>query len=337
MKKILVLGGTGAMGRYLVPMLAEKGYYVDVVALDTMESDNPNINYRAADASDDAFITELMKNGYEAVVDFMIYYNIDDFKKRYKIFLDNTKHYIYLSTYRIYANEEVPITENSPRLLDASDDKELLASADYCIYKAQGEDVLKASGYNNWTIIRPAITYSTYRNQLVTIEAYDFLPRVFEGKTIILPEGAMDVQATMSWAGDVAKMIAALVLNEKAYTETYTVSTAEHHTWREVAEIYKELVGLKYHVVDNDTFLNVMFDGAIGSWRQLYYDRMFERVIDNSKILEIAGMKQEELMGLKEGLKLELAKIDRSKRWWSDVSQERMDRVGEYLKSIGIE
>ena len=30
MKKILVLGGTGAMGVYLVPKLIERGYAVDV-------------------------------------------------------------------------------------------------------------------------------------------------------------------------------------------------------------------------------------------------------------------------------------------------------------------
>jgi hypothetical protein len=34
---------------------------------------------------------------------------------------------------------------------------------------------------------------------------------------------------------------------------------------------------------------------------------MFDRIIDNSKILNIAGMKQSELMPLREGLKRELA------------------------------
>jgi len=76
---------------------------------------------------------------------------------------------------------------------------------------------------------------------------------------------------------------------------------------------------------------------CLSLWRQLHYDRMFDRVMDNSKILEIAQMKQEDLMPLKEGLRLELAKIDKNKRWWNDFSQEKMDRVDSYLKSIGIE
>ena len=42
-KKILVLGGTGAMGVYLVPELLRMGYRVDVVSLDDIKSDNPNL------------------------------------------------------------------------------------------------------------------------------------------------------------------------------------------------------------------------------------------------------------------------------------------------------
>lgn len=34
MKKVLVIGGTGAMGTYLVPKLVERGYKVDVIAND---------------------------------------------------------------------------------------------------------------------------------------------------------------------------------------------------------------------------------------------------------------------------------------------------------------
>ena len=38
MEKILVLGGTGAMGSYLVPELAEMGYLVDVVTIEDCKS-----------------------------------------------------------------------------------------------------------------------------------------------------------------------------------------------------------------------------------------------------------------------------------------------------------
>ena len=37
-KKVLVLGATGAMEVYLIPELLSRGYYVDAVSLDEMES-----------------------------------------------------------------------------------------------------------------------------------------------------------------------------------------------------------------------------------------------------------------------------------------------------------
>lgn len=184
-----------------------------------------------------------------------------------------------------------------------------ISSEDYSLYKARGEDVLKASGLDNWTTIRPAITYSKRRFQLVTLEADVVIERARHGKTVLLPRQAMDVQATMSWAGDVAKMISRLLFNNAAKRETYTVATAEHNPWRVVADYYNELIGLKYEEVDKEDYISFISpdkNSPYARW-QLEYDRMFDRIIDNSKILNIAGMKQSELMPLREGLKRELA------------------------------
>ena len=48
-KKILVIGGTGAMGVYLVPLLAEMGCLVDVPSLELPENSDPSIRYFKAD------------------------------------------------------------------------------------------------------------------------------------------------------------------------------------------------------------------------------------------------------------------------------------------------
>ena len=98
-KKILVLGGTGAMGTYLVPELVQMGYKADVVSLDERQSDN-NVTYIKANAMDDEYLKKLLQNGYDAVVDFMIY-SIPQFRNRYPLFMENTNHYIFLSSYRL--------------------------------------------------------------------------------------------------------------------------------------------------------------------------------------------------------------------------------------------
>lgn len=310
MEKVLVLGGTGAMGRYVVPELLSMGYSVDVVALGDMPPSEKNLKYIEANAMDDQCIEILLKNNYDAVVDFMSYY-VKRFEVRMPMFLNNTKHYIFLSSCRVFADDS-SITEKSARLLDVSKDGEYLAKSEkeYSLYKAIEENMLMESGYKNWTIVRPATTYSTGRAQLVTLEANSFVYRAINHKKVVLPYEAMECQATMSWGGDVGKMIARLVLNEAAYGEDYNVATSEHHKWKEIAEYYRELIGLEYELVDKETYLNCIADENLYPYAkyQLIYARMFNRVTDNSKILKITGMKQEELMPLKEGLKKELSK-----------------------------
>ena len=332
-KKVLVLGSSGAMGQHLVPLLAEMGYSVTAVSLDDEKPCSERVRCIKADAKDRATVEALLAQGYDGVVDFMVYWS-DDFKDVYKLFLDNTAHYIYFSTYRIYADEEHPIKETSPRLLEATTDEALRASNDYCIYKAKGEDLLLSSEYKNWTAVRPAITYSRMRYQLVTLEAPNTVARAKAGKAVVLPIEAKDKQATMSWAGDVAKMLARLLFNPAAYREIYSVTTSEHHTWGEIAEYYRELCGLRAVWVPKEDYIAILAGDdeqrTLLYRRQLEYDRLFDRIMDNSKILGVTGMKAEELMPLYDGLKYEISRYDES------VALKNNDAMDKYIEQKGI-
>ena len=331
-KKALLVGGSGALGTYLIPALLKMDFKVDVLCLEDIISNDPNLRYMNVDAKDVDVITEILKNEYNVVVDFMLYFSAEEFSKYYKLYLDNTDHYVFLSTYRIYA-DSFPITEESPRLLDVSTDQAFLNSGDYSIYKAQEEDMLRNSGYSNWTILRPAITYSKARFQLTILEMPVIIYRMLRGKTVVLPEQALDVQGTLSWAGDFATMVSRLILNPQAMKETYTVSTSEHHTWREIAEIYGEIGGLKYVGADTEDFLNIVNPGNIHTRQQLTHDRFFNRVVDNTKILNHTGMKQSELMPLKQGLRMEFFGVPRLGKWEDYGMNARMD---EYLEKHNI-
>ena len=330
-KKVLVLGGTGAMGQHLVPMLAKMGYGVDVVydRFEEMKTEAPNIRNIKADAMDWQFIDDILKNNYDGIVDFMIYMPNELVYKLPK-FLDNTGHYIYFSSYRIYANEEHPIRETSPRLWDVSEDRLLRLSDDYCIYKAKGEDLLHWTKKRNYTIVRPSITYSLMRYQLVTLEAHDTVGRAMTGRKALLPEQAKYVQGTMSWGGDAARMFSLLLFNEKALGETFTISTAEHHPWGEIAEYYNDICGLKVEWVDKEYFLQCIspFKYYQAARWQLDYDRLFDRIIDNSKVLAATGLKQTDLMPLYDGLKYEIGRCPKNIEWHPNP---RMDSMLEKL------
>ena len=96
-KKVLVLGATGAMGKYLVPELAAKGYSVDAVSLDEYDF-GCQVNLIKAQAKDFDFRTELLKNRYDGIVDFLTY-PTSELVLFLPELLELTEHYIYLSSY----------------------------------------------------------------------------------------------------------------------------------------------------------------------------------------------------------------------------------------------
>jgi nucleoside-diphosphate-sugar epimerase len=315
-KKVLVIGATGVMGQYLIPYLAEAGYTVDAVSLEEKQSQWPNVKYITANVKEQRVLKELLTANYDGIVDFMIYPTAE-LAYFPPLLLDHTGHYIYLSSYRIYDNKEHPVRETSPRLLDTADDIILRNSDDYSVYKARGENIVRTFPKDRWTIIRPAITYSFMRYQLVTLEAPNTVGRAFAGKKVAVPEQARDVQATMSWAGDVARMIERLLFNEKALGETFSVCTAEHHTWGEIADYYKDICGLDAVWIDKEDYLRLLNSDPYNfrpRW-QLECDRMFDRVMDNSKVLAATGLEQSGLIPLYDGLKKEIARCPKDHPW----------------------
>lgn len=315
------------MGVYTVPELLVAGYQVDVLSMDDWHMANQNVRYIQANGLDDKILKDLLEeNRYDAIIDFMLY-QTEVFARRLDLLLTHTSHYIFLSTYRVYSSVELPIRETSPRMLDIAKDEEYLSheGEEYSLYKARQEDLLQHSPYRNWTIVRPAITFSKLRYQLVTLEAHVLIRRAMEGKVVVLPESAMDVQATMSWAGDVAKLFARLVLNPKAYGETFSLCTGEHHTWREIAEYYREIIGLKYRTVDTQTYLNIRGLNGWSARYQLFYDRCLDRIMDNRKVLEVTGLTQEDMVPVKDALTRELANLPSDHSWPHSETYTRMD------------
>ena len=333
MKKVLVIGATGAMGRYLVPELINLNYDVTGVGLDEVAPWDCKASYVCGDAFDKSFLEELLKENFDGIVDFMNYGKYD-FSDYYKLFLENTDHYIFLSSCRVYDDKEQPIKETSPRLWDSTEDEELRASHDYCIYKAQSEDLLNASSYNNWSIVRPATTFSTMRLQLVTLEFKHCVARALMGKKVVLPIQAKDKPATLSWGGDVAKMIARILFKEEAKREAYNVCSAEHRTWGEIAEYYNKLIGLEAVWVDKEDYLKILSPELRTQIRwQLEYARLFRRITDNSKVLALTGLKQEDMMSMYDGLKLEISNIPKD---YVPVNGEVGIRMDEYLKEHNL-
>ena len=329
--RVLVLGGTGAMGSHLCRELVALGH--EVVCTTRRDRKPANgIAYAVGDAKQPSFLDWLLAERWGAVVDFMIW-STDEFRERCQAFLGAADQYVFTSSYRVYADSPV-LAEDSPRLLDVVDDPAYLATDEYALRKARCEDMLAASGADNWTIVRPAITYdgTNGRLQLGAHESSVWLWRALRGLPVPMPMEMLSRQTTMSYGGDVARMIALLVGNPAALGETFTVSGSDHMTWREVANIYRDIVPFDLLECELGEFI-----AARGGEYQIRYDRMLNRLVDNSKVLRVTGIDASSLRSMREGLMRELLVFVGAGKGFSarPGQQGRLDRLCCGMSSFG--
>lgn len=307
-KKVLLIAGGGTLGTYTAKELLRLGCYVDILCPENKEADNEKLCFHKGLGDEETLKTLFSKKHYDGIVNFIHYPDVEDYKPIHKLLSENTEHLIFLSSYRIYADEQHPITEDAPMLLDVSADKEFLEKEDYALSKAKAEYFLRnESGTTNWTAVRPVISFSQYRFDIVTINQHTVIEKANSGETMYLPIDTKNLTAALDWSGNSGKLIANLLFKPETYGQSYTISSAQNMTWGEVADIYTKLLGVKFEWVSTEEFIK-SGGTPYGEWA-LYYDRLYDRKIDNSKVLAATGLKSEDFKSIKEGLKIELDKL----------------------------
>lgn len=305
-KKVLLIAGGGTLGKYTAKELLSKGCTVDVICLEDYISDKPNLRFYKANA-DLNYLTEFLKaRYYDGIVNFIHYISVDAYKPVHKLLSSKTDQLIFLSSYRVYADLQHPITETAPMLADViKDNEEFLKTENYALPKARCEKYLREeSGTKNWTVVRPVISFSDKRFDLVTVSGREIIDAARSGKTVILPEAAKNLTAGLDWAGNSGKLIANLLFKKECFEETYTVSSSQNLTWCEVADIYTRLTGVKFRWTETEEYVNTGHGGYI-----LIYDRLYNRTVDNTKILKATGLNKDDFTSIEEGIKIELNNI----------------------------
>ena len=83
--------------------------------------------------------------------------------------------------------------------------------------------------------------------------------------------------------------------------------------------------------MDKEDYLAILSpEGTINVRWQLEYARLFRRITDNSKVLALTGLKQEDMMPMYDGLKLEIGNIPKDYVPEDTKIGLRMD---EYIKN----
>lgn len=284
---ILILGGTGAMGAHLIELLDSEDNKIFVTSRSKHEN-TERVTYIQGNARETSFLEKTLKKPWDVIIDFMNY-GTEEFRTRVDVMLNSTVQYIFLSSARVYSQTENLISENTPRLLDVSNDEEYLKTDEYALSKARQENILHNSGRENWTIIRPSITYSESRLQLGVLEKESWLFRALHGRSIIFSDDIADKLTTMTYGLDVARGISEITGNPKAYGEAFHITSTEAFRWQEILEVYLNVLekhlGFRPKIVMVKKSPNLKF----GKY-QVIYSRYFNRKFDNSKINEFVDV-----------------------------------------------
>jgi nucleoside-diphosphate-sugar epimerase len=283
MRKALLLGGTGAMGSSLSRQLTEAGWDVSVTSRSPRTSAE-GTRYLQGNATDHQFLTRLLSEQWELIVDFMVY-TTNQFETRCQQLLESTSHYVFLSSARVYADSAAPLTEESPRLLDTSSDQAYLSTDEYALSKARQENVLQDASRRNWTIIRPYITYARDRLQLGTLEKESWLYRALQGRSIVFPSALLDRVTTVTSGEDVAKAIVLLCGRIETQAQVFQITSSETKTWREILQTYISCLQQTLSLTPKTKFV-ALEDFERNSLRipQIQYDRMFNRAFNGGKL-----------------------------------------------------
>ena len=312
-KKVLLIAGGGTLGSYVSQELLRLGASVDVICLEDLTSDNPKLRFFKNMATYEFLQEHFSQNHYDGIVNFIHYSKVEDYKKIHPLLIKNTNHLIFLSSYRVYANEQHPITENAPRLTDVLKDEEFFQNETYAYPKALCEDYLTSERKGeNWTIVRPVISFSQRRLDLLMYSGSRVVNNAQSGEELVLPSMVKDYSAGLDWAGNSGKLIAHLLFKPEAIGEAFTVYSGHNLTWDNIAKIYEKLIGLKVKYTDEKEFLdyNAHSLSANQWWKWgWFYDRKFNRDIDCSKILSVTKLSQSDFTPIEDGIKIELKNL----------------------------
>ena len=309
-KRVLLIAGGGTLGTYVSEELLRLGAFVEVICPEEKTSNNERLLFHQSLATEELLSDLFSKKHYDGIVNFIHYSKVEDYKKIHPLLISNTDHLIFLSSYRVYADEQHPISENAPRLADVLADRDFFEREDYALPKARCEDYLRQEHAGEpWTIIRPVISFSDKRLDLLLYSGRDVLNYASQDKEMLMPNFVKNYSAGIDWAGNSGKLIANLLFKSDAIGEAFTVYSGHGLSWAEVAEKYSKLTGINIRWCSEEEYVSNTPKIIKNPW-MWKYDRRFNRDIDCSKILRVTGLSKEDFASVEEGIRRELEKIN---------------------------
>lgn len=241
--KILLIGGTGILSTDIRDLATNKGYDVYILnrGINKIKNTNDNVKTIISDIRNKEQARKDLQGFYfDVVVDF-ISFSIEELKNTLSIVDDKCYQFIFISSATVYrktaANEK--ITENM---------ETYNPDWAYAVQKIDCENHLKANyaaTNMKYTIVRPYVTYSDARIPFAVIpprSQWTLADRIINKRPVILWDGGQAI-CTLTYAKDFAAGVVGLFANEKAFNETFHITTDHTLTWAEALKYIGEALG----------------------------------------------------------------------------------------------
>ena len=251
---VLVIGGTRFVGHFLVWRLLGAGHRVTLLHRGvTPDAFGVRVERLHGDRTTPDFGRLLVGRRFDACVDFAAY-RAEDVRSAVEVLGGRVGHYVFISTGQVYlvregcprpAREEDYAGPLMPQPLEATEFNEW----DYGMGKRGCEDALteaaSRSGFPSTVLRIPMVNGE--RDHFRRVEGYVW--RMLDGGPLLLPGGGRE-PCRHVYGRDVARAIAGLLGNGKAFGQAYNLCNDETLPTRELLAALGRVVGVEPRLVE---------------------------------------------------------------------------------------
>jgi nucleoside-diphosphate-sugar epimerase len=281
-RTLLILGGTGIIGKDLCRAAVDAGHRVTVVSRGRNSSEggvrgHPQYEELVGDVNDpDGLREALGPRQFDAVVD-LLSFTPTQVERGLALFGGRCSQYVLISSATVYAagGPESPIVESTAKTT---------TPWDYPAMKIASEAAFRAACARidqSFTIVRPYITYSDQRVAFGAWETRAILDRLAAERPIVIGQEVGQTLTSLTHSRDLARGIVALLGNPRAINEDFHIASEEQVTWASVHEVAAEIMGKRLSLIEvPDSRIVEAFPELAGK----ISDRRLPRVFDNGKL-----------------------------------------------------
>jgi nucleoside-diphosphate-sugar epimerase len=279
--KALIIGGTGVISSYVVPLALEKGW--ELTLCNRGKSGEGHCETLLCDAHDPAALAAALNGrSFDVVADF-IGFTPEQVRDKIRVFEGRTAQYLYISstaTYErpvrsLFANESTP--QKNPFWQYARD-------------KIACEGILTEAWRERdfpMAIVRPAHTYGGFYIPTPVswgLSAYWTLAdRMLRGRPILLPGDGTSVW-TLTHASDFAKGFVRLMGNPAATGQAFHITSDEVLNWNRITQATAAALGVEANIVHATAAAIERLHPDPGKAGGILGDKADGYIFDNAKI-----------------------------------------------------